>query len=65
MSWSRRMGKGDNAMKAKSKKKAEYVCLDCGKLYYKSSKAKIAASIGCYKCGSVDIDLYVEEKKAA
>lgn len=43
------------------KRKAEYQCLECGKLFYSTKEAEAATRRGCPKCGGYDIDLYVGE----
>jgi predicted nucleic acid-binding Zn-ribbon protein len=38
-------------------------CLECGRKFRTTKAAERAANNGCPKCGSVDIDLDVEERK--
>ncbi len=40
-------------------KKADWKCLECGRVFYYLRSTEKAASDGCPNCGSVDIDLNV------
>lgn len=41
----------------KSKRKALFVCLECGKKFYTVNAAERAAWNGCPKCDGVDIEV--------
>jgi hypothetical protein len=42
-------------------KVAIFQCMNCGKKYFTAREAeKVAMGEGCKKCGSFEIDLYVE-----
>jgi DNA-directed RNA polymerase subunit RPC12/RpoP len=43
----------------RKKKKADYICLECGKKFYSTKAAERASWNGCPNCGGVDIDLNV------